>query len=150
MLVKKNWTLQYVKQSKCFRRTSTKFVTIGCCLYGAYSLETRHSRNHRKGWHELRCGCLDHVDAPPGILQEDFIALVGINEKTSTTQPLQQPSQAVDTQAGMVANVQFPQYPYMYGIPRNKPQQANHRKELNTEQCMNIPVYQKQCMPARY
>lgn len=73
----------------------------------------------------------DLVTAPPGLPQEEFMALVCIDEEISTTEPPQQLSQAADTQAEMVANVQFSQYPNMYGIPGSKPQQGNHQIDLN-------------------
>lgn len=81
----------------------------------------------------------DQVHPPPGISQEDFEALVSMDEELSATEQPQNPPQAPDAQPGMIANVQFPQYPNMYGISGSKTQQANHQMDLTGGMMQDYP-----------
>lgn len=84
----------------------------------------------------------DQVPAPPGISQEDFEALVSVDEELSATEHTEHtphPPQPQDTQAKMLTSVQFPQYPNMYGIPGSKTPQANHHMEVSTGVMQDYP-----------
>ncbi|XP_045109650.1 tigger transposable element-derived protein 4-like [Portunus trituberculatus] len=73
----------------------------------------------------------DHVQAPPGVSQEDFEVLINMDERLSIAEHTEHQPQTLDCgQPVLTDSVQFPQHLNMYGNSGNKTQQPNPQIDL--------------------